>query len=274
MSSLQTCPNCVDKPTRPVFTISPGNRVVACTGCGLQFAERYPDIETADHEVYDAGYFENAIGKTDERTDVFNELVVEIERILGRRGRLLDVGAGDGALLAVAAARGWQAEGTEISTAMVERSRHGGGPILREGVIEDIALETEAFDAVVLNHVLEHVRNPRTTLEAVARVLRDDGLARIEVPNIASLSARGKNLQSRLRIKPNPWKHYDTGHHFWFFTVDTLAATMRAAGLAVASITTLARQWGREGRGEDVRDRLYKRTALGKHIIAYARRSP
>ena len=247
MNPIQTCPNCPGAATEPVFAIRRGNHVVRCTRCGLQFAEVYPDIRTADAEVYTGDYFKPAIGKLKEREAVFNELLTEIESLLERRGRLLDVGAGEGTLLRVASDRGWQAEGTEISSAMVEHVRATVGATVHAGVLEEIALEPRSFDVIIMNHVLEHVKNPRTTLEKVAQLLRPEGVARIEVPNIASLSSRDKNIQSRLRIKPNPWKHYDTGHHFWFFTPGTLRATIEGAGLSVVSLRAPGNQWGRKG---------------------------
>jgi 2-polyprenyl-3-methyl-5-hydroxy-6-metoxy-1,4-benzoquinol methylase len=254
-----------------VFEIAPDNRVVACESCRLQFAESYPEIADADATVYTDDYFKPAIEETARRKVIFTELLDELESVLGGMGRLLDVGTGDGALPETAVERGWRAEGTEISTAMIEHARDRSSVVVHPGVLEDIVLDDGAYDAVIMNHVLEHVRDPGTTLRKVARILVPGGFVRIEVPNIASYSSRTKNVQSRLGLKTNRWSHYATGHHFWFFTPDTLRRTLEAAGLAVFRIYTPARQWGRKSALDRLKNSICKKYGAGKHIVAYAR---
>jgi 2-polyprenyl-3-methyl-5-hydroxy-6-metoxy-1,4-benzoquinol methylase len=268
--SKQTCPNCGSMPVRLVFAIEGGGRVVACQNCGLQFAEEYPTYEEADSDIYAYEYFSPAIAKNIERERIFTALVGELERIVNGAGRLLDVGAGEGTLLRTAAARGWDAVGTEISSAMVEHVHGESGITMHHGAIEDVALPPGSFDAVVLNHVLEHVKHPRTTLERIAVLLRPGGVARIEVPNVASLSSRLKNVQSRLRLKRDPWKHYSTGHHFWFFTPATLRRTIESAGLHILRLESPARRWGREQLIDQAVNTLYNRNGWGGHIVAHA----
>lgn len=272
MNQRQTCPNCKLTPVRPVFAIGPGNDVVECAGCRLQFAEAYPEYDSADAAIYPYEYFSSAIAQNDRREKIFADLLSELESVLPKKGRLLDVGAGEGTLLKVATNNGWKAEGTEISSAMIEHVRALSPLTLHHGVLEDIQLPEDSFDAVILNHVLEHVRNPRTTLERVARLLTPDGVVRIEVPNLASLSSRFKNLQSRLRLKSNPWRHYSTGHHFWFFTPLTLRTTLRGAGLDTIVLGAPAKQWGNKSPVVRSLNGLYRITMWGGHIVAYARR--
>lgn len=270
MSAAQRCPNCPDAERRLVFEDA-GGRVVRCERCGLQFAERYPDLEAAEHEIYPDGYFEKAIAEAARRAAIYHELLAELEGRLGRKGRLLDVGCGEGALIRVALERGWQAEGTEIASAAIEFMRRTLPAPVHEGELDRLVLPEGAFDAVVLNHVLEHVRDPGATLRTVARLLAPGGLVRIEVPNVGSLSSELKNLQSRLGMKRTPWKHYSTGHHFWFFTPPTLRHTLETAGLAVESLTAPARQWGRKGATTRALNTLYRVLPWGGHLVAYAR---
>jgi 2-polyprenyl-3-methyl-5-hydroxy-6-metoxy-1,4-benzoquinol methylase len=265
----QTCPNCPGAPARAVFA-DPGGRVLRCLSCGLEFAERYPDIAMAESAIYPAGYFERALAGEDRRAAIYERLIAGIERRLGRTGRLLDVGAGDGQLVRAAMRRGWRAEGTEVSSAAVEHMR-GRGLAVRHGELESLALPRAAFDAVVLNHVLEHVRDPVSTLAAVRALLAPGGLVRVEVPNLASLSSRVKNVQSRLGLKRHSWKHYSTGHHFWFFTPRTLARTLATAGLAVDELTAPAEQWDARGPADALANALYGLTKWGGHLVASAR---
>src|SRR5262249_17806809 len=156
----------------------------ACASCGLQFAERYPDLARDEGEIYSAAYFARAIAEMPRRSAIYARLLADLERRLGRGGRLLDVGAGEGQLVRAAIARGWQAEGTEIASAAVGFMRGSLGLTVHHGELEALPLPERAYDAVVMNHVLEHVRNPGTTLAAVRSRLAPGGLARIEVPNL------------------------------------------------------------------------------------------
>jgi 2-polyprenyl-3-methyl-5-hydroxy-6-metoxy-1,4-benzoquinol methylase len=270
MNSTQACPNCRPVSQQIVFVL-PGARVAACRGCGLQFAERYPTYDEADSDIYGYPYFAPSIENTDHRETIFAELLGQVESVLKRKGRLLDIGAGEGTLLRVAAVRGWQVEGTEISSAMVRHARERSNLVVRHGAVEDVEWSPQSFDAVILNHVLEHVKNPRTTLATIRRILRPDGVVRIEVPNLASLSSRVKSTQSRLGLKRHPWKHYSTGHHFWFFTLATLRHTITTAGLTLISLDAPASQWGNAGPLDKAMNALYRKTAWGGHIVAYAR---
>lgn len=272
---MQSCPNCLPgTASRTVFEMISGVRVLQCRGCGLQFAEEYPEIGIAESAIYGDRYFAEAIEKRREREDTFAELITEIESMSNRKGRLLDVGCGDGMLLEVAAKSGWEAEGIDVSSAAVRYAREKRGLVVHQGVVEDIMIERGSIDVIVLNHVLEHVRNPRATLSHLRGFLAGDGIVRIEVPNVASLSAKTQNLQSRFRLKKHRWRHYETGHHFWFFTPRTLNRTVRAAGLSPIRVAAPARQWGHKGRHKRALNELYKVTFWGGHLVAYAVKGP
>ena len=155
-----------------------------------------------------------------------------LERYVRRRpATLLDVGCGAGAFLGYARAQGWTVAGTDISVADDAR-RHGSR--LWEGQLPDIDFADTRFDAVRLNHVLEHTQDPLRELRQARRIVTGEGVLLIGVPNIAGLSIRLKSWQSRLGLKRRRWKHYGALHHLWFFTAPTLAALVEAAGFRVA----------------------------------------
>ena len=276
MDQSQKCPNCSPCGSRIFFVDPSGHRALQCLSCGLQFAEHYPDLAREETVIYGDRYFKSSIEKREQREKIFETLLREIEAVLGNTGRLLDVGAGEGTLLEAAARLGWSPEGTEVSSAMIQHARKTHRLPMHCGELEALPLEPRSFDAIVLNHVLEHVRNPRTTLEKAAALLRDDGIVRIEVPNHGSLSSRLKNVQSRLGLKKKPWRHYSTDHHFWYFTPRTLRKTLETAGFVVLEMHAPAKQWGRKSIADRALNRLYERLLWGGHLVAYAkpRRTP
>lgn len=103
---------------------------------------------------------------------------------------VLDVGCGDGALLAELRARRprWTLAGVEVAVAPARIARERL-PGIDVRVYDGSRLPWPGanFDVALLSHVLEHVADPQATLREVARVGR---LVVVEVPLEDNLSAR------------------------------------------------------------------------------------
>lgn len=69
------------------------------------------------------------------------------------------------------------------------------------GGLETLASEREAFDGMTLNHVIEHVHNPRATLADCYRLLKPGGWLWLETPN---LDAQGHALPRELGRAGHP----------------------------------------------------------------------
>jgi 2-polyprenyl-3-methyl-5-hydroxy-6-metoxy-1,4-benzoquinol methylase len=273
MPERQECPFCPVKSTERVFAISETNAVVRCTGCGLEFAEEYPEYHDLGTRTYDLAYFTRAMEDSARRRRIFDTIVAQLEDAVGDKGYFLDVGAGEGGMLLAARDRGWRTvRGTDISQQVVDFVRDQFQLEVFNGPIEDVELETARYDAVTMNHVLEHVRNPGTTLRRVASLLNDRGVVRIEVPNMGSLSSRLKSLQSRMHLKREPWKHYSTNHHFWYYKPSTLRFALESSDLEVIDLYAPQRQWEVGGPVGRLTDGLAERLGLGKHIVAFCRK--
>ena len=109
-----------------------------------------------------------------------------------RPGALVEIGCGDGALLAALAERGLgdTLDGFELSGPAAELARRR--PIPRARRIESfdgvrVPADDGAYDLAVLSHVLEHVPHPAPLLAEAARVAR---WVLVEVPLEANASAR------------------------------------------------------------------------------------
>jgi hypothetical protein len=93
-------------------------------------------------------------------------------------GPVLDVGAGDGALLDALHRKGRGATGLE---------RHSNRPDILD---VHIAQAGDEWAAIVMWHSLEHLREPAAALTHAARALRVNGILVLALPNAASLQAR------------------------------------------------------------------------------------
>ncbi len=125
-------------------------------------------------------------------------------RKLGRSdGRLLDVGCGQGRLLARAARR-FDAYGIDISPARVERARlvTGLDGAVTVGTATELPFAAGFFDVVCALDVVEHLDDPAPFLAEARRVLRPDGLLLLSTPNTASLGHRRKGHESFMYLDP------------------------------------------------------------------------
>jgi SAM-dependent methyltransferase len=153
----------------------------------------------------------------------------------GFRGRLLDLGCGNGAFAVEMQRRGWQCAVTELDEWTLDAMRTRG---IEAKSPQDAQANgfagIEKFDAITCWHVLEHVPDPL----ALSRWSRDQlaatGVFQATVPNLASWQAAryGRN-----------WFHLDVPRHLYHFTPATLNDLMTRAGLRVESTSTMALEY-------------------------------
>lgn len=144
------------------------------------------------------------------------------------QGRLLEVGAGKGAVLAGYDALGWSVVGVEPDPAAAEEARRAGYDV-RSGFLEESQFPDAAFDAVVLNHTIEHLDDLRGTINEVARVLKPGGWLLVRCPNAVSIDA--------LMSGPD-WDAWDVPRHLVHFSPATLRRFVEGAGFRDVHVRT------------------------------------
>jgi SAM-dependent methyltransferase len=113
--------------------------------------------------------------------------------------------------------------------AAVARSR---GLEVYEGTLEESHLPEDAFDAVTMHHVIEHVSDPIATVRSCRRVLRPGGRLVVVTPNLYSL------LHRRFRAC---WRGLEPPRHLYVFSPEALTRCVQRAGLRVEHRRTSAR---------------------------------
>lgn len=199
-----------------------GHRLVKCSACGLVYTG---DFEKAKAE-YKEDYFaarNRYVERWDEFCAMFDALISKVQAFKPG-GKLLDVGAGVGALMTAAKKRGFEVRGVEISAWASAFAREEKGLDVFTGSLADAGIGPESFDLAVLNHVLEHAEDPLGLLAGMRRVLKKDGLLVVGVPNIGSLMAG---------IQGGDWPSLKPEEHIWHFTPETLGALLARAGFEV-----------------------------------------
>lgn len=107
-----------------------------------------------------------------------------VRRYLRLEGaRVLDIGCGIGAYVRRINDFTNSACGIDIDLARLKRGAQAGVRGLSLAVSESLPFADDAFDGVLLNEVIEHVRNDRATLAESLRVTRAGGKVIIFAPN-------------------------------------------------------------------------------------------
>ena len=258
------CPLCGTAPVE--FAVDyQGFHLCRCPQCGLQFQNPRLTFEELAEKIYTKDY---CPGHEESASDkAYQRQIATFEKVLGRKGSVLDVGCGNGSFLLFAESHGWQPFGADI--ALSPETARLTCP-LWEGRLPEIDFGGATFDVIRFNHVIEHLQNPLVELERCKTLLNPGGIIYIGVPNLAGLSPRIKNLQSRSGLKKKKWRHYAATHHLYFFTPDTLRALIERAGYSVVEwLTPVDKDYGKLG-GELYRH-VVERLRAGSNLEFYIR---
>jgi SAM-dependent methyltransferase len=98
--------------------------------------------------------------------------------------RVLEIGAGTGALVHELQGRGCHVQGVELRQDLIDEARRWFGPLpiqLASGV--ELQFPDESFDVVMSFDVFEHIHDSDRHLRSVRRVLRTGGAYLIQTPN-------------------------------------------------------------------------------------------
>ena len=133
-----------------------------------------------------------------------------IARLVPPGSRVLDLGCGDGALLAhLQATRQCSGYGVEIDDAKVHACVKRGVNVLQLNLEDGLNMfGDDAFDVVLQIDTLQHLRNAETMLRETVRVGR---VGIVAFPNFAHWFNRLSVLQGRMPVtKRLPYQWYDT----------------------------------------------------------------
>jgi 2-polyprenyl-3-methyl-5-hydroxy-6-metoxy-1,4-benzoquinol methylase len=151
-----------------------------------------------------------------------------------RRGRLLEVGCGSGNLMAFMRQKGWEVTGVDTDPVAVQKAASRGLPVLC-GTLEGSYFSSNDMDAVVLCHVIEHVRDPAATIQECYRILKPGGRMILATPNHQSWG------HSRYREN---WRGLEPPRHLFVFNRTSLLRLLHQAGFSKISLRSSIRGAG------------------------------
>ena len=89
-------------------------KVLRCLNCSLVFVHPYPETDDLSLHYNELYYHEWIHDQKAKRIRMWSDRLNKLERYQ-EKGKLLDVGCGEGIFLKLAQQRGWQVSGIEIS---------------------------------------------------------------------------------------------------------------------------------------------------------------
>lgn len=199
----------------------------SCSRCGLVYLNPQPNTPEELAAIYPPTY-DSYMPEGQRLFMAIRQLawrpeIDEIVRYTQPDSKILEVGCATGEFLAALRHRGRRSlVGVEFSAEAAALARQRYGLDVRVGDLLDADLPDRTFDLILLRHVLEHVPDPRATLQRIAALLRPGGLCIFTIPNIDSHTAE---------LFSADWYGYQIPHHFHLFPRRALALLLTLAGL-------------------------------------------
>lgn len=210
-----------------LHVVKNGFKVVRCERDGLLFVSPRPS-DVAPY--YDSRYYTGGVPGVYRSYDVHAaDMQEEWTRRLGQLGgpgstssRLLDVGAATGEFLVLAREKGWDVMGVELSAWAADQARTTHGLEVICGSLQHVTnVPPASFDVVTMWDCIEHLSEPRATLDAVRDALKPGGMLALSTGAVPHLDP-----QARSGWYFPPW-------HLYYFSRETIHILLDRSGFDV-----------------------------------------
>lgn len=216
------CPLCGPAEAR-TWKRDQGFAAVECRSCGLRLTWPPPSAEELARFYAQEDYYETRGMGADAAGPWLERARGILGAVPGVRS-VLDVGAGQGHLVAALRSMSMVADGVEPLASGRAAAQHLHGISLLEHVPP---AGTAAYDLITLVHALEHVRDPLDLLKRLGGLLGERGSIFIEVPHAGSIEYLRPSRRRELLALPG---------HLFHFTPGSLARIVERVGLEVVVV--------------------------------------
>ena len=200
--------------------------LVRCQKCSFVFSSCNPSLEELN-KVYSA-YRRGDVIPTPLSLLKYRQVALLLMR-LRRLKTVLDVGCGDGHLLASFKEYDINIYGTEYDDDAAKMASNKGVKILPGGLQPAAPEGVKGFDMVAFTEVIEHINNPKVIISHFYELLVPGGLLYITTPNFRSIES---NL-----LGPD-WGMIAYPEHLCYYTPETLHYLLESSGFERVLLTT------------------------------------
>lgn len=227
MKKENRCPICKSRKNTKYWAMR-GYHLTRCEKCKFVW-----DSNMSENVLlqYDKSYFQNDNPKGGYTNyfegmkinrKTFVDRLLKIEKRLGFKGKLLDVGAALGDCLEVAQNLGWNDScGVEVSKFAVSEAKKRGVKNIQNSTLEDSDYKFNQFDAITYQDVIEHVPDPIRELKIANKYLKKRGLIFLVTPDIGGFWHK---------LLKSMWYHYKPGEHIMYFSQSNLKLALELSG--------------------------------------------
>ncbi len=214
-----------------IFTVGDYS-LLRCYSCGTYRNDPIPLASDSESEEFYTEYYNDGHQIAEGSNEIARNSrfwkVVNKSRVLNNQipSKALDIGSGDGRLVAELDKAGWHSTGVEISRSRVEVSRKlYPGLSFYPGDVFELKEELGKFDLIVLDNVIEHLPNPKEFALKVHELMHENGLFVAITPNMNS---------GNFRLLGKRWTPELCPHsHIYLFTEQSLNQCLIDAGFEV-----------------------------------------
>lgn len=196
--------------------------LIYCFDCDIHFLEEFPVNEKLENYYKNEYTIKNEAGYTEfRRISRLNEQYELIDIISQYKSlnNILDIGCDKGYFLDEARRMGISAAGVELS----ENARQYCN-LVGLDVRPSINDFDTKFDAIIMNHSLEHFPSPNDILTDIQSKLNDNGLLIVRVPAFDSLWSR---------IMKHNWIWFQPKNHYFHFSIKSLMNLVQRHGFTI-----------------------------------------
>lgn len=145
-----------------------------------------------------------------------------------KEANLLDIGCGNGDFLLEMKYLGWKVFGIEIDKKAALAASSLGIDVI-EGTLKDTTYSENFFSAIHMNNVIEHLADPKETLERCYKILKPGGLLSIRTCSNSSLAHT---------FYKEDYRGLEIPRHFFIFSPLSLKKLGNDAGFKLQHLST------------------------------------
>jgi len=207
-------------------------KYIRCCNCKLVWlsprpveavlGQYYPKIYRAHLAVEQTSPIQKTIRSLIYESSILSKIFIKDQLFFWKeKGKILDVGTGNGRYLEVLKGWGFDSYGLEISPDVVKNAKKNGIQNIEQGVLLTSKYPNGTFDVIRFSHVIEHVPSPKKELLKTNKLLKKKGKVIILIPNLKSFF---------FNIFRSYWYPLDPPRHFYHFTPKIIERYLKECG--------------------------------------------
>ncbi len=159
--------------------------------------------------------------------------------------KFLDIGCGEGYVLADAEKKGWEVYGVDIYDNRLDIAKNRDISFFK-GNIDQASFADDFFDCIYLDSVLEHLKDPVALLREANRIIRPGGVLYLGVPNEDSLFNDARKLiftalgRPGISVRTKPFK---SPYHVVGFTLRSIKKALTESNFDIVRLRNFSGEY-------------------------------